>query len=253
MGKSLMACQRIGADQVRLAAAATQRNVREPYFAIYDDAFLKILGPHPAIALAVEKDWPFAHEAGVYIPCQDAVFITSNAFRPTESLERTIKVSKVSRQEDGSWLSEVIETNVAMGNGGINFGTHVLFCDQGTKTTPGGLVMMNPVPPYSTETVIDSFHGRLFNSVNDVVVKRDKSIWFTDPIYGFEQGFRSKPQLPCQVYRHDRSSKDIRAMADGFGRPNGLAFSPDEKVLYVTDTDTIHGDGTVEPMRASTM
>ena len=53
-------------------------------------------------------------------------------------------------------------------------------------------------------------------------------------IYGFEQGFRNQPQLPCQVYRLDVISGDIRVVADGFGRPNGLCFSPDEKTLYVT-------------------
>jgi gluconolactonase len=48
-------------------------------------------------------------------------------------------------------------------------------------------------------------------------------------------------------------TKGIRAMADGFGRPNGIAFSPDEKVLYITDTDWIHGDGSTDGMRPSTM
>jgi len=77
-----------------------------------------------------------------------------------------------------------------------------------------------------------------FNSLNDVVVARDGAIWFTDPPYGYEQGFRGRPQLPAMVYRFDPESRSVRAMADGFGRPNGLAFDPSGTVLYVTVSET---------------
>lgn len=140
-----------------------------------------------------------------------------------------------------------------MGNGAINYNGDILFCAQGNLTEPGGLVVMKATPPYATETLIDSYHGRLFNSVNDVVTHTDGSIWFTDPIYGYEQGFRGKPQLPCQVYRFEPSTGDIRVVADGLGRPNGLCFSPDEQTMYITDTDWIHGDGTIDPARPGTM
>src|SRR5206468_7837 len=85
-----------------------------------------------------------------------------------------------------------------------------------------------------------------FNSVNDVVVHpEDGSIWFTDPCYGHHQGIRNKPVLPNQVYRYDVKTSSIRAVADGFTRPNGLCFSPDLKTLYVTDTGSIHGSSDV--------
>ena len=163
-------------------------------------------------------------------------------------------MSKVSRQPDDSWQSEEVPTDVPMGNGGINYRSGVLFCAQGSLTEPGGIVFMESEPPYSTSTFIDSYHGRLFNSVNDLVLHTDGSIWFTDPIYGYEQGFRHKPQLPSQVYRFDPTSGDVRVVADGFGRPNGLCFSPDETTMYITDTDWIHGDGTgSDDARVSTM
>jgi len=226
----------------------------EPYFAIYDDSFLEILGAQPSIELAIEKDWPFAHEASAFVPAQDAVYVTSNRFKPSGFSEQTIKISRLSRGQDGSWRAEEVSTDVAMGNGGINYKSHILFCAQGTTTEAGGLVLMDPrEPAYRTETMIDSYHGRLFNSVNDVVLHTDGGIWFTDPIYGYEQGFRNKPQLPCQVYRFDPRSGDVRVVADGFGRPNGLCFSPDEQTMYITDTDWIHGDGTIDPTRAGTM
>ncbi|SPQ21347.1 7115df78-b77a-4322-8a19-b575c1a931d5 [Thermothielavioides terrestris] len=95
--------------------------------------------------------------------------------------------------------------------------------------------------------------GRPFNSVNDVVIHSDGSIWFTDPPYGFEQGYRTRPRLPSQVYRYDPNRKSLRAMADGFGHPNGICFSPDERTVYITDTDWLHGGGGTDDTKASTI
>lgn len=89
-----------------------------------------------------------------------------------------------------------------------------------------------------TLTVIaDSFDGKRLNSPNDVVVKSDDSIWFTDPpfgILGFYEGFEAAPELPTHVYRVDRHGA-ISVVSGEVGRPNGLAFSPDESVLYVVE------------------
>lgn len=234
-----------------MQGALAERDFEEPHFAIYDDAFLEILGDRPSLQLGVQKDWPFAHEAGVYVPDQDAVYITSNGLDTASG--KTIKIGKLIRSSNGDWQYEEVQTDIAMGNGGINYQGGVLFCDQGSKSADGGLVLMETRPPYATKTLLSSYHWRRFTSVNDVVVHTDGSIWFTDPIYGFEQGFRPEPQLPCQVYRFDPGSGDVRAVADGFGRPNGLCFSADEKTMYVTDTDWIHGDGTTDLTRPSSM
>lgn len=91
-----------------------------------------------------------------------------------------------------------------------------------------------------TVTVIaDRFEGKRLNSPNDVVVKSDGSIWFTDPHYGIAsdyEGHRSAEELPCNVYRADPSLKSLHAVATDFACPNGIAFSPDEQRLYVSDT-----------------
>jgi len=100
--------------------------------------------------------------------------------------------------------------------------------------------MPRGTPP---RALVTNFHGRDFNSVNDVAVAKDGCIWFTDPCYGNEQEFRQAPKLPNQVYRFNPKNGDLRVVADGFGRPNGICFNPDESVVYVTDTDLIHGDG----------
>jgi len=93
-------------------------------------------------------------------------------------------------------------------------------------------------------TLADSFNGKRFNSPNDAVVKSDDSIWFTDPAYGIDwdyEGLRSPmEQDGCHVYRIDGKSGAITRVADDFVRPNGLAFSPDEKKLYIVDTGATH-------------
>lgn len=94
-------------------------------------------------------------------------------------------------------------------------------------------------------TVIASHHqGKRFNSPNDVVVKSDGSIWFTDPAYGIDsdyEGHKAESEIGgCHVYRVDPQSGAVSIVADDFVRPNGIAFSPDERRLYIADTGATH-------------
>jgi gluconolactonase len=88
------------------------------------------------------------------------------------------------------------------------------------------------------------YQGKRFNSPNDVVVKSDGSIWFTDPAYGIDsdyEGHKAESEVgACHVYRIDPHTGDVRIAADDFVRPNGIAFSPDESRLYVADTGATH-------------
>ncbi|MBV9736006.1 MAG: SMP-30/gluconolactonase/LRE family protein [Acidisphaera sp.] len=84
--------------------------------------------------------------------------------------------------------------------------------------------------------IADRFEGKRLNSPNDVVVKSDGSIWFTDPefgILGFYEGHRDIPELPTNIYRVDAGTGRISIALADFPRPNGLCFSPDESKLYV--------------------
>ena len=84
----------------------------------------------------------------------------------------------------------------------------------------------------------DSFEGKRLNSPNDIVVKSDDSIWFTDPFFGitgFYEGEKDEPQLPFNVYRIDADGS-ISVAAEGINQPNGLAFSPDESILYIVES-----------------
>ncbi|MGB7159908.1 MAG: SMP-30/gluconolactonase/LRE family protein [Tepidisphaeraceae bacterium] len=90
----------------------------------------------------------------------------------------------------------------------------------------------------SITVIAEKFDGKPLNSPNDVVVKSDGSIWFTDPpfgILGFYEGHVAKPQLPTNVYRVDPTDGKVTAVITDINRPNGLTFSPDEKILYVVE------------------
>ena len=92
--------------------------------------------------------------------------------------------------------------------------------------------------------IADRYEGRRLNSPNDVVVRSDGSIWFTDPAYGIDsdyEGHKGESEIgACNVYSVDARTGAVRIVADDFVRPNGLAFSPDERLLYVADTGATH-------------
>ena len=97
----------------------------------------------------------------------------------------------------------------------------------------------------SITVIANGYLGKRLNSPNDVVVKSDGSIWFTDPHYGIVtnyEGYQAEQELPCNVYRVDPDGT-MEAVLTDFNCPNGLAFSPDESKLYVADTGRIfHSD-----------
>ncbi|MGH1540705.1 MAG: SMP-30/gluconolactonase/LRE family protein [Arenicella sp.] len=99
------------------------------------------------------------------------------------------------------------------------------------------------------ETLVDNYQGRRLNSPNDIVVKSDGTLWFTDPPYGIlsdKEGHKAEPELAANyVFRFDPESKALDIVTDFIEEPNGLAFSPDEKLLYISDTSAaLKADGT---------
>lgn len=111
-------------------------------------------------------------------------------------------------------------------------------CEQGTRR-------LTRTEHDGTITVLaDRMAGKRFNSPNDVVERSDGSLWFTDPNYGITsdyEGVRAEQEMDgCHVYRLDPTSGEVTIVADDFVRPNGLAFSADESLLYVADTREKH-------------
>jgi gluconolactonase len=87
----------------------------------------------------------------------------------------------------------------------------------------------------------DRYQGKRLNSPNDIVVKSDGTIWFSDPTFGITrdyEGGRQESELPPNLYRFDPRDGSLRVVADDFDGPNGLCFSPDETLLYVAESGT---------------
>lgn len=113
----------------------------------------------------------------------------------------------------------------------------LLACEQGTRR------ISRHTAAGSWETVVDRFGGRRLNSPNDVAVRSDGSIWFTDPPYGIVsdwEGHRAESELDGNyVFRFDPGDGGLEVATAALEEPNGLAFSPDESTLYVSDTSAV--------------
>lgn len=126
------------------------------------------------------------------------------------------------------------------------------FANGHTRDRQGRLVSCEHGMRRVTRTEVDgaitvlaeSYQGKRLNAPNDVVVRSDGTVWFTDPTYGIlsdYEGYRSDPEQPTRnVYRLDPLTGELDAVVTDFNQPNGLAFSPDEKILYVADSGASH-------------
>jgi len=210
-------------------------------FAAYRDEFHQVLGPNFQRAVLIETN---AHEGPVYVPAEHALYFTT----VPEPGPKNIAINRIQLVgEEFPFRVQVPETvqfpsNMANGMT-LDREGRLVVCEQGYKETPARIIRMD-LRTRVVETVVDRWRGFHFNSPNDVVVKSDGTIWFTDPNYGEIQGFKGPPELGTYVYRHDPATGETAVVTDSFDKPNGLAFSPDESVLYITDSGANQAPGT---------
>jgi gluconolactonase len=176
--------------------------------------------------LLVETD---AHEGPVHAADEAALYFTTS--RPDVEIRRldlrSRRVSTVRADANAA-------NGMALGRDG-----RLIVCEQGAFHRAAAITAVDRVTG-AAETIADDWHGLPLNSPNDVVVASDGGIWFTDPSYGHLQDFRPEPVLRDRVYRIDPVTGELWVAADGFDKPNGLAFSPAEDVLYVGDNGAPH-------------
>ena len=215
----------------------------DPHFIAYAEEFHDVIGPDPGYETVPNVS---AHEGPVYVRDWDAVLFTSV---PTISNvpafgDRHVSIGKldVRSLHVETWL----ETTNAANGMTLDRDGRLLICEQGSFTTPAGISRVD-LQTQRREVVVDHWLGQPFNSTNDVVVKSDGTIWFTDPCYGSLQGFRPAPLVGSYVYRYDPADGSVNVVADSFNKPNGLAFSGDESILYINDSGAIQGPGTYYP------
>jgi gluconolactonase len=164
-----------------------------------------------------------AHEGPVYIPGEDALYFTSVP-RPGPRVD-------IKRLDLGSLTVSVVSEDAHAANGmALGHDGGLVVCEQ----IGGALASVDPATG-ARRLLVEGF-----NSPNDVVVKSDGTIWFTDPSYGWLQGFRPRPLLRDGVRRFDPRTGGVTTVAESLDKPNGLCFSPDELTLYVADNGAPH-------------
>jgi gluconolactonase len=192
----------------------------------HDPRFDVVLGSAPRLDPVAVVD---AHEGPVYIAEEHALYFT------------TVRTDAVAVKRLGLATGDVTtvveDANFANGMTLARDGRLVV-CEQGSHTEPARIARLDRTTG-ERETVVDSVDGLPLSSPNDVVVDRTGAIWFTDPSYGFLQGFRPEPSLPDRLYRVDPTGA-VSVAAVGFDKPNGLALSLDERILYVSDNGAPH-------------
>lgn len=210
-----------------------------PGFVAYSEEFLAVTGENPRLLEVVKAD---AHEGPVYLKEEDALYFTTLPRvedTPWPGFRKVaIKCLALNGEQfplDQSRIAVIREEANAANGMTLDRGGNLLICEQGTHSEHARISRLNRIT-HQLETVVDQWHGLRLNSPNDVVVKSDGTVWFTDPSYGFLQGFRPQPMTGDYVYRYDPHSRQLSVVADSFDKPNGLAFSPDESVLYIGDS-----------------
>ena len=186
---------------------------------------MRVMNAHALdLVLVAETD---AHEGPVYAADEDALYFTTV---PAPGPRVAIK-----RLELGSGRVSTIREDANMANGmTLDLEGRLVVCEQGTFTSPARISRLDRTTG-EVESLVEGL-----NSPNDVAVRSDGTIWFTDPSYGFLQGFRPKPERGDAVYRYDPASQELSVVVDSLDKPNGLAFSPDETSLYVGDNGRPH-------------
>src|SRR5215207_8803526 len=210
-----------------------------PGFVVHASEFERVLGPDPRIVEAIATD---AHEGPVYAADEDALYFTTVPRRsghldlalPLVSVRRLALDGRRFPLEQNRLTTLRAPANAAYGMTMDREGRLVM-CEQGSFLEPAAITRLDRRTG-AIETLVDGAGGLPLNSPNDVVVTRDGAIWFTDPSYGHLQGFRPPPQLADAIYR--LADGVLEVVSSAFDKPNGLAFSPDERTLYVTDSGT---------------
>src|ERR1700744_2839394 len=123
-------------------------------FRTYHPSFKAILGQSPKIECLKEKDYAFAHEAGVFIDETNGLFITSNRLVDASG-NQEVRISRVKIGETSAATicDEIKCAEVVMANGGVNYGRDILFCAQGNTVTPSGIYQVSASPPYASKLV----------------------------------------------------------------------------------------------------
>jgi gluconolactonase len=184
---------------------------------------------------------PLAHEGPIFLEERQSLFFTSNRLRRPDGSQYV--VVSLFNVQSGKTTDLGLSDLIPMANGAFRLKNgSIVVTMQGDLTHPSGLASFD-LNRGKVTLLTKGYAKYQFNSPNDVVQANDLSLWFTDPQYGFEQGFRPKPTIGNWVWWLDGAGHRQRLLIDGFAKPNGIAFSRDQRYVYVTDSGYISGNG----------
>lgn len=229
-------------------------------FKAYNSSFVSIVGSSPSIEVLFNLTQPLFHEGAVYHPPTHSIFVATD----------TIHNSSIANNASGQFILHITGLNTTTPEytilddlasvlpncaGGVRYlhnGTTatdlVAFACTGSLTQPGGIFTFDPYNPTvsSVKALTTSYGGYRYNFPDDLTALPNGDVYFTDPAYGFYNGYTPKATLPSQVYLYSAATNTTRVVADGFGRPNGITHSPDGKTIYIGDTGANIGNGTID-------
>ena len=203
-------------------------------FEIFDERFNTILLPDSKLEkLATGATWS---EGPAYLESEDAVVWSD------------IPGNRLLKFSHRHGLSEFLKPSHFQNGHTLDLEGRLLACSHGERA------VMRLEDDETWTNLIGHHAGKRLNSPNDIVVNSDGTIWFTDPDYGLIQPHEgyggTQEQTGCYVYRFDPVTLEIVAVVTDMPKPNGLAFSLDEKILYVTDTGRSHDPNAHHHIRA---
>jgi len=195
-------------------------------FEIFDDSFRRILGSNPNLNLLADG-LTFA-EGVCWVPLKNKVIVSD------------LPNNRIVSWSESEGFGIYREPSECSNGNTIDLEGRIISC------LTRGRAVVREEHDGSMTTVADSFDGGKLTSPNDVVVKSDGSVWFTDPDYGFLHPELGHGDIPEQdrnrVLRVDSDSSEVTMVSEDFDKPNGIAFSPDESVMYVGETGRTHGE-----------
>jgi gluconolactonase len=206
-------------------AVVTTRPPIPAVFDVFDERFADLIAPGEELRhLADGCAWA---EGPVHVPAEPALYWSD------------VRNNRIMRYDEVTGAVTEHERPAEFCNGHtLDERGVIVACEHGPRR------VVRWWPDGRREIVADSYDGKRLNSPNDVVVASDGSVWFTDPTYGIDsdaEGYQADSEIgSSNVYRVDPATGDVTAQVTDMVRPNGLAFSLDETVLYVADTGVSH-------------
>lgn len=207
---------------------------------VYGEEFAKILGKEPKL-IHLAEGFGFT-EGPVYLNLkgqEEGFLLFTDQLNDNILIMRWHGLSPYNQITPLSWDKPVVfrhPSSIADGQTADQQGRLL------TAETTGRRVSITELDG-TVKTLAGFYQGKPLNSPNDVIVKSDGSVWFTDPSYGCLQ-FPQECYLPDNVYRYDPKTKELQVATGELKMPNGLAFSPDEKILYIIDSAAIQAPRT---------